>query len=109
MTDQQISHLSALTALNRMLIGSYFDICTIDKIVKLLATAPDGRAYRILHTLHCVHWCDMPPELRDAVPRLIERCINVPAHQFQLTQITDPERQLVQAGTLRLLTREGGG
>lgn len=107
MTDQQLTHLTALTALNRMMSGSYFDVCVLDKIIKLMQTVPDGRAYDLLHTLHCVHWRDMPAELRDAVPKLIERCINVAAHQFQLTQLTPAERQLVQAGTLRLLTREG--
>ena len=106
MNDNQLKHLSVLTALNKMLRSSYFDICTLDAAIKVLGTIPDGQAYTILRPLHCVHWCDMPRELRDAVPKLIERCLQVPAYQFQLTEMT-PERQaLVQAGTLKLLTRD---
>lgn len=49
---------------------------------------PDGQAYKILRTVHCVAWSDMPAELRDAVPKLIERCLRVPAYQFQLTAVS---------------------
>ena len=85
MNDQQLAHLSVLTALNRMMRGTHFSICTVDAAIKALQTMPDGRAREILHTLHCTDWADMPPELRAEVPRLIERCIGVPAHQFQIT------------------------
>lgn len=106
MNDNQLGHLSVLTALNKMMRGNYFDICTLDAAMKTLGTIPDGQAYAILKPLHCVHWSDMPRELRDAVPRLIERCINVPAHQFQLTEVTPERTALIQAGALRLLTRD---
>lgn len=105
MNDAQLSHLSVLTALNKMMTGSHFDICTVDSAIKTLGTVPDGQAYKILRPLHCVNWMDMPAELREAVPKLIERCLNVPAHQFQLTPTTPERTALVQAGTLRLLTR----
>lgn len=107
MNDQQLSHLAVLSALNKMMRSTHFNICTVDAAVQALHTVPDARAYSILRPLHCVNWSDMAPELYAAVPQLIERCINVPAHQFQLT-LTTPEGQLrVQAGTLRLLA--GGG
>jgi hypothetical protein len=105
MNDQQLSHLAVLTALNNMMRGPHFSISTVDTAIKTLATVPDARAYAILRPLHCVDWSAMPPELRDAVPQLIERCINVPAHQFQLTHTTPEGQQRVLAGTLRLLTR----
>lgn len=105
MNDQQLTHLSVLTSLNKMLRGSHFDICTVDAAAKALGSIPDGRAYAILRPLHCVHWGDMPAELRAAVPKLIERCLDVPAHQFQITETTPAGQQRVQAGTLHLLTR----
>lgn len=73
-----------------MMRNTYFDICTLDGAIKALATIPDPAAYLILRPLHCVHWGEMPRELREAVPGLIERCIGIPAHQFLLTQIPEP-------------------
>lgn len=105
MNDAQLSHLSVLTSLNAMMTSARFDICTVDAAIKTLGCVPDGRAYTILRPLHCIQWQDMPAELRDSVPRLIERCINVPAHQFQITPKTPERAALVQAGTLKLLTR----
>ena len=91
MNDTQLAQLSVLTALNKMMRDSHFDICVVDAAVKALGAQPEGRAYQILRTVHCVQWGDMPQELRDAVPKLIERCINVPAYQFQINQVT-PEQ-----------------
>jgi hypothetical protein len=106
MNDTQLSHLGVLTALNRMLLDTYFSISTVDTAIKLMGSCPDGRAYDILRSMHCVHWKDMPKELREAIPKLIERCINVPAHQFQITQVSPAEMAQVQGGTIRLLTRD---
>ena len=105
MNDQQLAHLSVLTALNKMMSSSHFDICTVDSAAKALGTIPCGQAYKILRPLHCVHWQDMPRELRDAVPKLIERCLQVPAYQFQITEVTPEQAARIQSGTLKLLTR----
>ena len=91
MNDQQLTHLSALTTLNNMLKARHFDICVIDSVIKILGTVPDSRAYNILRPLHCVNYMDMPRELRDELPSLIERCIEEPAHQFQITQVKNPD------------------
>lgn len=106
-TDAQLTHLAVLTSLNKMMRGGHFSICTVDAAIKAVGSVPDSRAYGILRTLHCVDWADMEPELRNAVPQLIERCLNVPAYQFTATPMTPEREALVQAGTLRLLT--GGG
>lgn len=105
MNDSQLSHLSILTALNSMMKSKYLDICVIDQAIKALGTVPDARAYNILRPLHCVHWMDMPSELRDAVPKLIERCINVPAHQFQLTQVSEQSMSTLRLAQAHLLTK----
>lgn len=106
MNDSQLAHLSVLSALNKMMAGGHFSICTVDEAIKTLRVIPDSRAMSILRPLHCVEWKDMPTELRDAVPKLIERCLQVPAHQFQVTAMTPERSALVQSGTLRLLTRD---
>jgi len=103
MNDDQLTHLSVLTALNRMMRGSHFSICTVDDAAKALGATPDGRAYAMLRTLHCVNWIDMPEELREAVPRLIERCISVPAYQFQITAVAPEQATRAKAATLKLL------
>lgn len=105
MNDQQPMHLSVLTALNKMMSGEHFSICTVDEAAKTPGTMPAGAAYKILRPLHCVKWVDMPEELRAAVPKLIERCLRVPAYQFQITEVTPEQAARVQAGTIRLLTR----
>jgi hypothetical protein len=102
MNDQQLTHLSALTALNNMLKGKYFDICVIDRVIEILGTVPDGRAYNILRPLHCVNYMDMPRELRDELPSLIERCIEEPVRQFQITQVKNPD--MLRSASLKLLT-----
>lgn len=104
-TDAQLAHLSVLTSLNKMMRSGHFSICTVDAAIKVLGTVPDRRAYDILRPLHCIDWSDMPAEVREAVPKLIERCISVPAYQFQLTAVRPEELPRVQAGTLRLLAR----
>lgn len=105
MNDDQLTHLSVLTSLNKMMHSSHFSICVIDDAIKALRTVPDSRAYSILRPLHCVSWMDMPSELRNAVPTLIERCLSISAHQFQITQITPREQTTVLSGTLALLNR----
>lgn len=74
----------ALTALNSMMAGTYFDICTIDNIAKMLEIHAKGEAYNTLRPLHCIHWSAMPQEVREAVPSLIQECLGVaPAFRFQ--------------------------
>lgn len=83
-----LKHLSSMTALNNMMSKSWFDICTIDSVAKLMRINPAGEAYDTLRPLHCVNWDKMPQELRDAVPDLIRQCLGVePTYQFRtLTQ-----------------------
>lgn len=105
LSDRQLAHLSALHSLNEMLRKGSFYINTVTDVADALGTVPDGAAMRILRPLHCARIGDMAPELREALPRLIERAIGVPAHQFEHIGLT-PERQaLVDRGTVRLLTR----
>lgn len=75
--------IAAVTALNKMMDQGWFSICTIDNVAKLLGRNPKGQAYDILNALHCVHFDKMPKELRDAIPALIEQCLDcAPTHRF---------------------------
>jgi hypothetical protein len=113
MTD--LKQLSAVTALNNMMSGGHFNICTIDSVAALLEVQCRGSdAYRILHTLHCVDWGKMPPELRAAVPDLIKECLGIaPVFQFtdttkRVIDITPPKQEQPEhkrGGFLRLLGR----
>lgn len=107
MNDKHLAHLSALASLNEMMRKGTFYISTVTEVAEAIGAIPDQAALRILRPLHCMKIGDLPPELRAALPQLIERCISVPAYQFQLTALT-PEQQLTLRGnTIRLLTREG--
>lgn len=81
---EDIKRLAAITALNEMLRGSHFNVCTLDKIAKMLNIQPPSEPYRILSTLHCVDWSVMPEPLRERIPSLIEQCLSVaPTYQFR--------------------------
>lgn len=108
--NEELKQLSALTSLNNMMRGGHFSICAIDSVGKLLGIEPRGTdAYNVLHALHCVDWGAMPPQLRDAVPGLINECLGIaPAFQFtnakqgQVIDLT-PEARPAKRGILQLL------
>lgn len=94
--------MAVLTALNKMMRDGYFSICTIDTCAKLLNVSPNHtEAYRILHALHCVHFCDMPEPLRVEVPELIKDCLRL--EQPFMFKTLEPEKP-ARKGLLRFLT-----
>lgn len=56
-----------ITALKKMFNGGYFDICTVDKCLKLTGAIPDHQDYTALSALHCVYWSEMSQDLRNTV------------------------------------------
>jgi hypothetical protein len=93
----ELKIMAAQAALTKMVASSHFSICTIDTICKMLGVKPDREAYEILHTLHCVDYNQMPPQLLQALPELIHRVVNSPA--FDASRIN-----IVQEGAaLRLI------
>lgn len=106
MNDNQLAQLSALASLNEMMRKGKFYITTVTEVAKALGAVPDARAMDILQPLHCMDISRMPPELQAALPKLIERCINVPAYQFQLTALTPDQQVRLQGNNLRLLTKD---
>ena len=100
MDDNALRDASALTALNHMMRGGHFNICTIDSVAKLLNRHPDAIAYSILRPLHCVNWNEMPTELRNEIPQLIQRCLGVePSFQF-VQQVAENVTPMPKRGPL---------
>lgn len=105
-----LKQMAAMTALNNMMQKDSFSICTIDNVGKVLGVNPKGESYDILYTLHCVNFSKMQPELRDAIPDLIQQCLGVaPVYQFtnlaqQITDVMPTEEK--KGGLFKLL---GGG
>jgi hypothetical protein len=107
--SEDLKQLSALTALNNMMAGSHFSICTVDRVAEMMGKPLRGsEAYSILQPLHCIDWAKMPPQLREAVPGLIAECLGIePSFQFKtleqpVIEVTPtPERR----GFLQLLGR----
>lgn len=52
------------TALKKLFRKNYFDICSVDSLLKLTGCIPDADTYRGLHALHCVDYSEMTPKLR---------------------------------------------
>ncbi|MFK2904540.1 hypothetical protein ISP17_11240 [Dyella ginsengisoli] len=67
---------AALTALNEMMRGKHFSICTLDKVADLLNVHPDPEAYRTLRALHCIDYAAMPRDLYASLPSLIQQALS---------------------------------
>lgn len=100
---EDLKKMAALTALNNMMAGGHFSICTVDSVAKMLNVQCRCEAYSILTTVHCLDFAKMPAELRNAIPGLIQECLGVaPVYQFktmdkQVIEVAPPKR-----GVLRL-------
>ena len=84
MNIERLQSLAVVTALNEMLEANYFDICTVDAMLKVLHLPAGGEIYDVLRTLHCIHYAQMPKELRDAIPEMLQEVLGVsPTYKFQ--------------------------
>lgn len=89
----------AVTALNKMFEDRHFSICTIDDVARMLGIVPDKDAHTQLRPLHCVDWFDMPSDLRQRVPGLIQQALSGDrAFRFELA--AEPERESTAALTV---------
>jgi hypothetical protein len=86
--SDELKQQIAVTALNEMMRGNHFNICAIDRVADMLGVnARASEAHRTLCPLHCIDWNKMPPQVREAVPGLIQECLGV-APVFQFKTIT---------------------
>lgn len=67
---------ASAVALVKMLSGKNFSICDLDRIAETIGRkhAMAGKDYAALHSLHCVDWADMGPELAAMVR---EKCFEL--------------------------------
>ncbi len=75
------------TAVTNLFEQQYFNICSIDKILKILEARQGGRAYELLHALHCIHYDKMPQELRNRIPYLVNECLSQTENVIDVTQV----------------------
>lgn len=66
------------TALKNLFDAGHFSICTIDNMLKVTRTVPNGRVYQSLRLLHCVDYKDMPPELLRELPNMVAEIFKGP-------------------------------
>lgn len=63
-------------ALNKLFTDSHFSICPINDVMELLAIGSrKSLAYKQLHALHCIHYKDMPKELVNEIPLMINELL----------------------------------
>lgn len=65
-------------ATRKLFDNSFFSICTVDKLMKLVGTNARTPAYTQLSALHCVNYADMPKDLRERIPHLVRECLAGP-------------------------------
>lgn len=109
-----LKEMTAVVALNSMMDKGYFDICTIDKVAKLLnVPVAKSESYLLLSTLHCVDFGKMPPALRESIPSMIQECLGIkPTYQFksakigQVIELVPPTAEPKQNSFLRLFNKK---
>lgn len=76
MNGQDTKTLVATTALAKMIKNGYLDITTIRGIASLMGVSVGGPVFEQLQLLHCVHFHEMPPALRERLPAMIAECLS---------------------------------
>jgi hypothetical protein len=68
----------ARAALDSIFEASFFSICKVDALLKILDRPQKGRAYDMLHALHCRHYAEMNADTRNLIPLLINEVLAPP-------------------------------
>lgn len=74
-------------AVQHLFEKGYFSICQLDKAIELVGARQGGEAYRMLHSLHCVDYGRMDPELRARIPHLVNECLRQQDNIIDATEI----------------------
>jgi hypothetical protein len=80
--------LIATQALDHLFQKDYFDICQMRSIMKIIGTSErNNQAFALLHALHCVHYKDMRPEVRDTIPHLVREALSKNTIAIHATEV----------------------
>jgi hypothetical protein len=52
-------------ALNKLVRSSYYDICTVDNLAKVLRVSKNENGYDLLRLMHCIHYSEMGESVAD--------------------------------------------
>lgn len=76
-------------SLDKMFQRGWFDICVVRECVKLLKVSLFNTSHTMdrLHVIHCVHWDQMPVELRDMIPEMISEVFTEGAYSKLADQV----------------------
>jgi len=80
---QQRTMMVAQVALNKLFEDNHFSICKLNDVMDLLGKGRrNSKIYKQLHTLHCVHYEDMPDDLKNQIPYMVNELLtNKPSSQ----------------------------
>jgi hypothetical protein len=92
-TDHNAKEI-AVFALNKMMRGKHFNICTIRDVADILNIRPSEPAFSKLRAMHCVDFDEMPPSIKNSIPRLIVECLGG-EQPFQFYMPTSPIKDIV--------------
>ena len=73
-----VKKLVVETALNKLFTKEWFDVCTLDSILKVMDISRETEAYKQLSALHCVHYNRMSPEMKQVLPMLVNEALRLP-------------------------------
>lgn len=91
--DQLAAVAANHTLVDMITKKSYFDICTLDKALKNMGVqAQCGKSYGILNSLHCMDYKDMPLELRQNIPMLVQNVIGMEPEHYEPAPVPTPKR-----------------
>jgi len=81
--SQQRTMLVAQVALNSLFENKHFSICKVDEVMDLTGKGRrNSKIYKQLNALHCVNYEDMPAELKNQIPYMVNELLtNKPSTQ----------------------------
>lgn len=64
-----------MQATKKLFDENHFSICTVRKIAEIIGAPQSGPAWKMLDALHCINYADMPQDLRESIPHLVNECL----------------------------------
>jgi len=100
-------------AVVKMLSGNHFSICDLDAIAKTLGCTDrlGGLDYRALHSMHCISWSDMGPDLARMTREKCLELLGLPPGVIEIVEpplkTETPKEPARRTGVLSLFSRKG--